>query len=170
MKLSRLLILVFAGIGVTVPLRLWVIEPIYVASGSMEPTLAVGTRRFSDKITLRLRPPLRGDIVLFQSPTGEALSVGKRVIALPGETFELRRKKVFIDGKRLAEPYAVHRRGKVRLVNDDLGPLAVPAGNVFVLGDNRDESEDSTVWKGADGRPIYFISIDAITGLVRPWF
>ena len=170
MKLSRLLLLVFAGIGLTVPLRRWVLEPIYVASGSMEPALPTGSRQFADKVTLRLRPPMRGDIVLFLSPVGEAISVGKRVIAVPGETFELRRKKVFIDGRQLVEPYAIHRRAGIRLVNDDLGPIPVPPGNVFVLGDNRDESEDSTVWKTHDGRPIYFVPIGAITALVRPWF
>jgi signal peptidase I len=134
----------------------------------MEPALRVGTRFFADKVTLRLRAPRRGDIVLFPSPIHAAESVGKRVIALPGEIFELRAKKVFIDGKELDEPYAYHRRGRERLINDDLGPLAVPPGSLVVLGDNRDESEDATVWKDSKGKPIHFIAISDITGLVRP--
>ena len=169
MKFYRLLILVLAGVGLTVPLRRWVIEPIYVASASMEPTLRVGARLFSDKLTLRLRPPLRGDIVLFPSPTGEALSMGKRVISVPGETVEIRAKKVFINGVELLEPYAVHSRGQIRLEGDDLGPLQVPEGTVFVLGDNRDVSDDATVWKSKDGRPIYFLPASTITGIVRSY-
>lgn len=161
-----MLLLLFAGVGAAVPLRRWVVEPIYVASASMVPELPVGSRRLADKVTLRLRPPSRGDIVLFPSPTGEALSVGKRVIALPGETIEIRDRRVFIDGLELSEPYAVHLRPAGRPEN--LGPLKVPPGAVFVLGDNRDESEDSSNWKDREGRPIHYVPIAGLTGLVRP--
>jgi signal peptidase I len=133
----------------------------------MEPTLPVGIHLICDKVTLRFRAPRRSDIVIFHSPTGEDLDLSKRVIALPGETVELREKKVFINGQELSEPYTVHKRAGERLIGDDLGPLTVPTESIFVLGDNRDESEDSTTWKDAAGNPIYFIKIADLKGLVR---
>jgi len=166
-KLSRLLFLVSIAVSITFGLRTWVVEFIYVATGSMEPTLHVGQRLWSDKITLRGRPPKRGEIVVFHSPTCEDIDLVKRVIALPGETIELRAKAVYIDGKAADEPFAVHKRAGERLVGDDIGPLTVPADGLFVLGDNRDESEDSAVWKDSEGKPIYFVKIPALKGLVR---
>ncbi len=168
MGLYRWIILFLAGLGATVPLRRWVVEPIYVASASMEPALPVGARLLSDKVTLRLRPPRRGDIVLFSPPSGAALGAGKRVIALPRETVELRGDEVYVDGKPLDEPYAVHRRPGTR--RPALGPLTVPPGGLFLLGDNRDESEDSSVWKDSTGSPVYFVPVASVTGLVRPLF
>jgi len=155
------------AVSIALALRLWVFEAIYVASASMEPTLPVGTHLFIDKVTLRLRPPRRGDIVVFHSPTGQDLDLAKRVIALGGETVELRAKKVFIDGRVRDEPYAFYKRAGERLEGDDLGPLTVPPGQLFLLGDNRDESDDATVWKDASGRPIHFIPASELKGLVR---
>jgi signal peptidase I len=166
-KLSRLLFLVLIAISITFALRTWVVEFIYVATGSMEPTLHVGQRLWSDKLTLRRRSPARGDFVVFHSPTGEDIDLVKRVIALPGEAVELRQKRVLINGKELDEPYAVHKRADERLIGDDIGPLTVPPDGLFVLGDNRDESEDSAVWKDAQGKPIYFVKIQDLKGLVR---
>ncbi|MBI3552464.1 MAG: signal peptidase I [Elusimicrobia bacterium] len=167
MSLSRLGFLAAVAVSITFALRTWVVEFIYVATGSMEPTYHVGQRLWSDKITLRERAPKRGDVVVFPSPIGEDIDLVKRVIALPGETVELREKKVLINGKEFDEPYAVHKRGAERLVGDDIGPLTVPPDGLFVLGDNRDESEDSTVWKDKNGQPIYFIKTGGLKGLVR---
>jgi signal peptidase I len=167
MKPPRWLFLICVAVSIALSLRIWVCEAIVVASGSMEPTLLVGAHLFVDKVTLRLRPPRRGDIVVFHSPTGEDIDLAKRVVGLPGESVELRRKKVFIGGRELDEPYAVHDRASERLEGDDLGPLAVPPGQVFLLGDNRDESDDATVWKDAGGKPIHFIPSAELKGVVR---
>ena len=167
MKISRLLFLVCLAVSIAAGLRLWVFEAIYVASGSMEPTLPVGLHLVVDKVTLRLRAPRRGDIVIFHSPVGEDIDLCKRVVALPGETVELRAKKVFIDGRELSEPYAVHKREGEQLVGDDLEPVQVPAGALFLLGDNRDESQDATVWRDASGQPIRFIAAKDLKGVVR---
>ncbi len=166
-NLARLLFLVSLAVSIAFGMRAWIFESIYIATASMEPTLPVGGHYFSDKMTLRLRAPKRGDIVLFPSPTGQDIDLGKRVIATPGETVELRQKKVFINGTELEEPYARHKREGERLIGDTLGPLTVPADGVFVLGDNRDESEDSSVWKNSAGEPIYFIKIADLRGVVR---
>jgi signal peptidase I len=168
LSFSRLLFLFGLALVVVLPLRIWVFEPITIASASMEPTLPTGGRFLQDKVTLRLRLARRGDIVVFRSPIGERHELIKRVIALPGDTVEIRDKKVFLGGRVLEEPYVKHSRGEERLEGDSLGPLVVPEDSLFVLGDNRDESRDSSVWKDSvTGDPIYFIKQNSLEGLVR---
>ena len=170
MELGRMFRLLAIALTIVLPVRFWVAEPIYVASPSMEPALKTGTLMVLDKLTLRLRPPRRGDILSFRSPISE-LDMLKRVIALPGETIEMREKAVFINGKPLDEPYAVHSRASERLEGDNIGPLLVPESGFFVLGDNRDESNDSTVWRDSDGNPLRFLRLRLIQGIARrlPW-
>ena len=170
MDLWRLLRLVAIALLIVLPVRAWVGEPIYVASPSMEPTLKTGTLLILDKLTLCLRAPKRGDVLSFRSPV-EDRDLLKRVIALPGETVELREKVVFINGNALNEPYIVHSRSGEKLVGDTIGPLVVPPNGLFVLGDNRDESNDSSVWKDAEGNPVRFIRFSLFQGVVRrlPW-
>lgn len=158
------------ALAVVLPTRAWVVEPVYVASPSMEPTLKTGTMLILDKLTLCMRPPQRGDILSFRSPVGTH-DLLKRVVALPGETIEMKKKAVFINGKELNEPYAVHSRVEENLEGDNMGPLVVPENGYFVLGDNRDESNDSSVWKDADGNPVRFLRLSLIQGIVRrfPW-
>jgi signal peptidase I len=169
-RFGRWIFLVAVSLAVVLPVRAWVAEPITIASASMTPTLEVGTLMILDKLSLSRRAPRRGEIVSFRSPVG-AEDMVKRVIAVPGDTVEIRAKKVFIDGKALREPYAVHDRSGERLEGDDLEPLTVPDGEYFVLGDNRDESDDSSVWKTGSGDRVYFVSAHALQGIVRslPW-
>lgn len=170
MGLARLLKLFAIALAVVLPVRAFVAEPIYVASPSMEPTLRTGTMMILDKLTLQVRAPRRGDILSFRSPV-ENIDLLKRVVALPGETVEMREKVVFINGKELDEPYVVHSRPGERLEGDTMAPLVVPEKGFFVLGDNRDESNDSSVWKDADGNPLRFLRLRLIQGIVRrlPW-
>lgn len=170
MEVGRLLKLFLIALAVVLPVRAWVAEPIYVASPSMEPTLKTGTLLVLDKVTLNFRAPQRGDVLSFRSPVGKE-DLLKRVVALPGETIEMREKVVFINGKQLDEPYVVHSRPGEKLEGDTMGPLVVPPNGLFVLGDNRDESNDSSVWKDADGNPLRFLRFKLIQGLARrlPW-
>lgn len=170
MGLARLLKLFVIALAVVLPVRTFVAEPIYVASPSMEPTLKTGTMLILDKLTLQVRSPKRGDILSFRSPVAD-IDLLKRVVALPGETVEMREKVVFINGKELDEPYVVHSRPGERLEGDTMAPLVVPDKGFFVLGDNRDESNDSSVWKDADGHPLRFLRLRLIQGIVRrlPW-
>ena len=169
-KLARPAFLLGVALAVVLPLRAWVAEPITIASASMAPTLRVGTLMILDKWSLRRRPPRRGEIVSFRSPVGEDDLV-KRVIGVPGDLVEIREKRVYVNGAALNEPYAMHDRPQARLDGDDLGPLTVPAGSYFVLGDNRDESNDSSVWKTSSGERVVFLGGGALQGLVRalPW-
>lgn len=165
MKRTLFLVLI-AAVGAVV-LRTYIIEGIYVASGSMEPTLNTGTFLFMDKITMRLRPLKRGDIIVFPSPEGVDKDLIKRVIAIPGESIELKDKKVYINGILLKENYTQYTRANEKLEGDNLGPLNVPAGMVFAMGDNRDESGDSRDWivPGTKNH-IYFVPIESIKGRI----
>jgi len=165
--MKRILFLAALAAATAVLMRLLVVETIYIASGSMEPTLATGMHLFSDKVTLRLRAPERGEIVVFHSPLGEHDSV-KRVIAVAGDMVELREKKVFLNNSPLDEPYVQYVRHGEKLAGDTVPPMTVPQGHVFVLGDNRDTSSDSATWKDPQtGERIFFLPVFAITGKVR---
>ena len=132
----------------------------------MEPTILVGDRLLIDKFTYRnsFLPGLpltpshqirRGDVVVFKYPKQPEILYVKRAIGLPGETIEIRDKKVYIDNQPIEEPYKVHSDPRVnhRGTNphflsfdsqrDNFGPIKVPENNYFMMGDNRDDSADS---------------------------
>lgn len=128
-------------------IRLFVAEPRYIPSDSMVPTLQVGDRLVVEKISYRLHPPQQGDIVVFDPPaqlqqlgytTDQAFI--KRVIAQPGQTVQVHLGKVWIDGEPLTEPYIAEPPGY------EMRSITVPPGHVFVMGDNRNNSNDSHVW------------------------
>jgi signal peptidase I len=163
--IKRLLFLaIIAGI-ITLGVREYVVEGIYVASGSMEPTLTVGTHLFLEKVTFKFKKPAYGDIVVFPSPVTMEKDLIKRVIGLPGDTIEIRSKAVYRNGSALDEPYVKHTRATEALEDDNLAPITIPADMAFVLGDNRDESNDSRDWKDEKtGEHHYFIALDSIKG------
>lgn len=128
--------------------RPFVVQAFYIPSISMEPTLKVYDRILVNKFIYRLTEPRRFDIAVFRAPEA-AMSAGgqkdyiKRIIGLPGDVLEIRRYEgVFVDGKKLEEPYI----GPDQVPNYDWGPFEVPPGKVFVLGDNRNDSNDSHLW------------------------
>lgn len=131
----------------------------------MEPTLQVGNHYWVNRLVYRFRDPLRGEIIVFRNPVDGEKGFIKRVIGIPGDEIELRDKKVHVNGKLLEEPYTVYKRPGERLAGDNLGPLKVPEANLFVLGDDRDESEDSTTWKDPKtGARIYYVPFQNIKG------
>ncbi len=165
--IRRILVLVIAGVLAALLIRAYVVEGIYVASASMEPTLPVCANFFLEKITIKLHNPVYGDIVVFPSPIAENHDLIKRVIALPGDTIEIKEKAVFRNGVRLVEPYVKHTRPGEILEGDNLGPLVIPKGMIFVMGDNRDESGDSRDWIDKNtGEHIYFVALAAIKGKI----
>lgn len=104
---------------------------------SMMPTLMDGERLLVDKLSYRFIEPRRGDIVVFRYPADPSQHFIKRIIGLPGDTVEIRGGQVFINGALLTEDYVLQRAfGR-------FGPRQVPEGTYFVLGDNRNNSEDS---------------------------
>ncbi|MHB1651048.1 MAG: signal peptidase I [Desulfitobacteriaceae bacterium] len=134
-------LLVLVVFTVTLGFLRWaVVQPYLIPSSSMEPTLLPGDRIIVNRLTYRDRIPARGDIVVFAYPKDPKRTFVKRVIALEGDTAELRDNKVFINGKALEEPYL--KAGDY----PPYGPEVVPKGKFLVLGDNRRQSGDSREW------------------------
>jgi len=127
--------------------RTFIVQTFWIPSGSMEPTLQVGDRIMAYKLFYGIDKVKRGDIVIFKFPLDPKKDFVKRAIGLPGDVVEIRDKKVYINGKKLIEPYVIHSdRWNVGFPRDEYGPVKVPPDSLFVLGDNRDSSEDSRYW------------------------
>ena len=129
-------------------IRTFVVQAFVIPSGSMLPTLRIGDYLLVNKFVYLFRPIRRGDIIVFKFPHDEARDFIKRVVGLPGETLEIRDRQVFIDGKPLHEPYAVYSEPPLlgSPVPYHLGPMVIPPGHLFMMGDNRDNSLDSRAW------------------------
>ena len=176
--LRELPVLLLVAFLVALLLKTFVVQAFYIPSESMERTLLVGDRVLVNKVVYHLHPPRRGDIVVFSEPHGEAIhrnpvqgflhwlteGLGastspdkdyiKRVIGLPGETVEVHMGRVLINGRQLREDYPGLTIGTGGV---DYGPTRIPAGNLFVLGDNRAHSCDSRCSLG-------FIPEDKVVG------
>ena len=144
--------------------RTWVVEAFTIPTGSMEHNLLVGDYLLVNKFVLapsasgagRFLLPQgtvsRGDIIVFKFPRDPDRDFIKRVIGLPGETLEVRQGDVHIDGEPLDEPWlrqpgtASAAGAAVIPRRDNHGPVTIPAGHYFMMGDNRGNSEDSRVW------------------------
>jgi signal peptidase I len=131
--------------------RTFVFQAFKIPTGSMEPNLLVGDHLIVNKMTFS--PVRRGDIIVFKFPKDPERDFIKRVIGLPGDKIELRRKTVYVNGEALAEPYAhfiESPRAESEPVSDDVrqdyGPVSVPSDQYFMMGDNRDNSEDGRFW------------------------
>ena len=129
-------------------IRAFVVQAFVIPSGSMLPTLRIGDYLLVNKFVYLFRPIRRGDIIVFKFPQDETRDFIKRVVGLPGETLEIRDRQVFIDGKPLHEPYAVYSEPPLlgSPVPYHLGPMVIPPGHLFMMGDNRDNSLDSRSW------------------------
>jgi signal peptidase I len=145
--------------------RTWIVQAFKIPTGSMENNLLIGDHLLVNKFVfgptassvgrtlLPVRDIRRGDVIVFKYPDEPDRDFIKRVIGLPGETLELRAKKVYIDGQPLDEPY-VHflepasdsQETTSFDVRERYGPVRVPEGQYFVMGDNRDNSQDSRYW------------------------
>lgn len=129
------LLLVALAIGSTFT---YAVEPVRVASSSMSPTLADGDQVLVDKISPRARQPRRRDIVTFRLP-GSGVQLIKRVVAVAGDTVGLQDGRLVVDGTTLTERFVNY----AQMDSTYFGPVTVPAGAVFVLGDDRENSVDS---------------------------
>ena len=142
-------------------IRTFVVQAFKIPSGSMIPTLQIGDHILVNKLAYGVRVPLwghylvefkkpqRGDVVVFIFPEDRTKDFIKRVVGLPGDTVEIRGKKVYVNGKAIDDPHAYFEGegGQVGIqIRDDYGPKKVPGNHVFVMGDNRDKSYDSRFW------------------------
>lgn len=128
--------------GESYSLRRFVVEPFKVPSVSMEPTILSGDHILVKKSAYFSEKPQRGDLIIYVLPK-EGVNVIKRVVAIPGDTVELRGKELRINGELKAESYVQYSEGGAK----DLPLLTVPEGKVVVLGDNRDLSKDSRYYE-----------------------
>lgn len=155
-------VLLAASFGVALLLRTFLLQPFGIPSASMVPTLQIGDKVLVNKVSYDLHDVNRGDVVVFKTPPGmERAGVNnliKRVVALPGETVEGRDGRVYVNGRPLSEPYLP---GEVRSKafegcgpQSDRCPGKVPPGRYWVLGDNRQNSQDSTFFGTVDGTTI----------------
>ena len=138
----------------------FLVETYRLPSGSMKPSLLTGDYLVADKLIYRIRDPARGDLAIFKYPKDEKMDFLKRIVGLPGEEIEIRDNRVYINGVLLKEDYI--SRNEACLSLDSLcnyGPVIVPAGKFFVLGDNRDASVDSRIFG--------FVDKDKIEGKIR---
>jgi signal peptidase I len=130
-------------------IRTFIFQPFYIPSGSMVPTLYEGDRIIVSKLSYRFHPPQRGDIVVFRFPLDQKKTYVKRLIGLSGETVQLKDGRLYINGREVPEPYL-----PPNTYFPDFGPVKVPEGSFFMLGDNRMNSEDSRIWGFLDRQLI----------------
>jgi signal peptidase I len=150
-------------------IRTWVFQAFKIPTGSMETNLLIGDHllvnklvyspslgRFEDLLFAK-RPIERGHVIVFKFPEDPSRDFIKRVIGLPGETIEIKDKVVYVNGKALVEPYTHFLEPPLRHddpeyalraedLRDNWGPKVVPPKELFVMGDNRDNSRDSRFW------------------------
>ncbi|MEW6558249.1 MAG: signal peptidase I [Elusimicrobiota bacterium] len=165
--MKRILWLVFVAVFIALILRTFVFEGIYIASDSMLPTLQLNDHFFVDKLTYNFRQPQRGEIIVFKSPVTDEKELVKRIIAVGGDIVTIQNKDVFVNSQKLEEPYTQHTRPDEILKGDKITDLKIPENCFFVLGDNRDESNDSRDWfDSKTGEHIYFIHKDFVKGKI----
>ena len=143
-------------------IRTFVVEAFKIPSGSMEPTLEIGDHLLVNKFIYGIkipftsinlfpwRSPQRGDVIVFIYPLEPNKDFIKRVIGVEGDTVSIVNNKLYINGVEAPDPHAVYSKNTILLGDlqnlDNFGPVTVPKGSLFVLGDNRDRSFDSRFW------------------------
>lgn len=166
-SLIELVTIVAIALGLALLIQALLVKPFRIPSQSMEPTLDVGQRVLVDRVRFRFRDPKVGDVVVFKPPRGadlnecgkqprpqQACAVStttrsntnfiKRIVAAPGDSISVKRGRVYIDGK-LRDPWKINRSADCGICNLPKS-LTVPAGEYYMMGDNRGESADSRVW------------------------
>lgn len=139
------------GVGVAEIIIRWVFSFAQVPTGSMYPTIPVNPPEVPnpayilvDHLATEFGKPYRGEVVLFPYPDDPTQIYVKRIIGLPGDSVSIHGGHVYINGKLLSEPYLTTSAG---VPYGTFGPYKVPANDYFMLGDNRNNSEDSRYWK-----------------------
>lgn len=157
---------ILIAVALALFIRTFVVQAFKIPSGSMQPTLLIGDHilvnkfiygvgiPFTDSKLFDIRHPQRGDVIVFIYPEDESKDYIKRVIGLPGDTIRIVNKQLFLNGEPYRDGFgvyddpAVFKRGYS--TRDNFGPVTVPPGSLFVMGDNRDHSSDSRFWGFVD--------------------
>ena len=169
-KLQEYIEAIILAIVIAFFIRTFVIQAYKIPSGSMKPTLLIGDHILVSKFNYGIKLPLirstllpigtpkRGDIVVFIYPEDRSKDFIKRLVGVPGDTIEIRDKKILINGLPYKDEHGVYVDhmiipGSVQ-PRDNFGPVTVPEKKLFVMGDNRDESYDSRFWGMVDQRDV----------------
>lgn len=148
-------------------IRLFLVSVFTIPSGSMLNTIQIGDYilvnklsygfklPFSDTWIYKAEGPQYGDIIVFKYPKNPSVDYIKRVVGLPGDIMEMRDKQLYRNGEKVDEAYIIHTRPNMIGPLDNMAPYKVPADEYFVMGDNRDNSEDSRAWGTVNRDEIY---------------
>lgn len=138
---------IVVALSIFVVVYLFLMQPHEIKGNSMEPNFYNNEYILTDKISYKLREPNRGDVVIFKAPTDQEVDYIKRVIGLPGDRIKIQNGFVYVNGEKLNEDYL---RDKTSLFPGSFmaegAEITVPAGKLFVLGDNRPHSSDSRIF------------------------
>jgi len=136
-------ICIIIAIGLAALVRAFLVEPYRIPTGSMLPTIQLNDMVVANKLVFKVGvKPKYKDVVVFKDPTGQYSQLIKRVIAVGGQTVDLRDGSVYVDGQKLNEPYT-HGKPSEALSPNIQFPYLVPEGKIWVMGDNRTNSADS---------------------------
>jgi signal peptidase I len=153
-------------------IRSFIVQAFKIPSGSMLPTLQIGDHLLVNKFIYGVKVPMTGtvlvpwktpehdDIVVFRFPKDRSIDYIKRVVGVAGDTVEIKNKQLYLNGEPITSPHAHFTGNDIMKASsgprDNMGPVKVPAGNIFVMGDNRDNSFDSRFWG--------FVKLDDVLG------
>ena len=150
---------IIVAVVIALVVRTFVMQPFTIPSGSMLNTLLIGDCvlvnkfvygvkvPFTDDYLVNVGEPERGDVVVFEFPLDPSQDYIKRIVGVPGDVITVRDKQLYVNGQKPDEPYVIHTRpAGVMADEDNFGPFTVPAGEYFMMGDNRDDSYDSRKW------------------------
>jgi len=160
-------VLVIALLSITLIVKIVYVQSYSIQSGMMQDTIENGDFILVETFTFTKRAPRQGDVVVFEYPENTSKIIITRVIGTPGDTVEVKEKKVYVNGQPYDNPHEVHKEKDLfpreQNPRDNMGPVAVPSGACFVMGDNRDRSYDSRFWG--------FVKSDKIKGLafIKYW-
>ena len=135
-------------------IRTFVVQAFKIPSGSMLPTLKIGDHILVSKFIYDFEAVKRDDVIVFKFPLDESRDFIKRVIGLPGDTLEIRGRELLINGRPFKDPFAVYDAPAAQDAQQHYGPIHIPPGHLFMMGDNRDHSMDSRVWGLLDAHKV----------------
>jgi signal peptidase I len=143
---------------ISTSIKVFLIQAYKIPAGSLKPTILIGDQILAKKRFAVKQGIHRGDMIIFAYPKDVSMDFIKRVVGMGGETIRIVNKKVFINDILLQEPYVIHTDHKIMpesfMKRDNFGPVTVPDNAFFVMGDNRDQSNDSRFWGFVEGSAV----------------
>jgi signal peptidase I len=161
---------IIIAIALALFIRTFVVQAFKIPSGSMLPTLQIGDHLLVNKFIYGIRMPFtgmslipikdpkHGDVIVFRYPRDRSIDYIKRVVGVPGDRIQVKNKQLYLNDKKAEDRYAHFTTSHIQPHNvspkDNFGPITVPEGKYFVMGDNRDNSSDSRFWGYVDDSDV----------------